>query len=99
MHVAEILDREGRIVIMLRGAWRQHARAEATRLLDQGGFLITKAKRIGREDRRVTVVRIESQMVHARSVSGRPRENMAEEVEDRTIENGRRFQVRHVAET
>ena len=53
MHVAEILDREGRLAIVLGGARRQHARAEAARLVDQRGFLVAEPEGVGGEDRRV----------------------------------------------
>ena len=68
MHVAEILDREGRLAVVLRGARRQHARAEAARLVDQRGLLVAETERVGRKDRRVAVVRVDG--VHAASLSG-----------------------------
>ena len=40
-----------------RGA--EHARAEAARLVDQRGLLVAEPKGVGREDRRVAVVRVE----------------------------------------
>src|SRR5205085_12229382 len=59
MHVAKILDRERRVAIVLRGTRRQNAGAEAARFVAEGGFLITKPKRIGRENRRIALMRIE----------------------------------------
>ena len=42
MHVAKILDREGRLAIVLGGARRQHACAEAARLGDQRGLFLAE---------------------------------------------------------
>jgi hypothetical protein len=64
MHVAEILDREGGVAIVLGSAGREHPRPEAARLGDQRGLFVGKAERVGREDRGVTVVRVD-RMVHA----------------------------------
>ena len=71
VHVAEILDREGRVAVVLRGAGREHARAEAARLVDQRGFFVAEPEGIRREDRRVAVVRVDGRMVHAARLSGR----------------------------
>ena len=71
VHVAEILDREGRVAVVLRGARRQHARAEAARLVDQRGFLVAEPEGFRAEDRRVAVVRVEGRVVHAPRLSGR----------------------------
>ncbi len=68
MHVAEVLDREGRLAIVFGGAGRQHARAEAACLGDQRGFLVAEPKRIGRENRRVAVVDVDG--VHSARLSG-----------------------------
>ena len=47
VHVVEILDREGRVAVVLRGAGREHARAEAARLVDQRGFFSPSRKASG----------------------------------------------------
>src|SRR5262245_3212999 len=70
VHVAEVLDRERRVAIVLRGARRQYARAEGPRLADQRGLFVVEPEGVRRENRRVAVVSIESRMVHAPRLSG-----------------------------
>ncbi len=49
MHVAEILDREGGVAVVLGRARRQIFLAESPALLDQLGLEIGEAERIRRE--------------------------------------------------
>src|SRR5581483_493400 len=59
VHVAEILDRESGVAVVLCGARGQYAGAEPPRLVDQRGVLIGEPKRRRIEDRRVGSVAIE----------------------------------------
>ena len=76
MHVAKILDRERRIAVVLRGARREHPRAERSRLFDQVGVVGGELEAYGIEDRRVALLEIEA-ADHG--------SNLAEEIEDRRV--------------
>ena len=59
VHVAEVLERKARLAVVLRGAWRQHPRAEPPRLRDQLRLGVAKQERLRREHRGASVMSIE----------------------------------------
>ena len=59
VHVAEVLDRERRVAVVLRRARREHPCAERLRLLDQIGIAVLEAKARAIEDRCCGVVSVE----------------------------------------
>src|SRR6266567_8673682 len=92
VHVAEIPDRESRLAVMLGGARRQHALAEASRLADQRGLLVVEPEGVRCQDRRVVFVRVGG--VHAASVSGRRTEYSMQKVENLRIKSRRGLEIR-----
>ena len=64
MHVAEILDREGGVAIMLSGARCQHLLAEAPAFRNQVGLEIGKAESVWSEERRIGIDLIEMRDIH-----------------------------------
>jgi hypothetical protein len=64
VHIAEILERERRVAVVLGRARCQDPPSEAACLADQVGREIRKPERIGSEDRSVEVVRVEFRSPH-----------------------------------
>ncbi len=95
MHVAEILDRKGRVAIVLRRARRQHAAAEPARLADQIGGIVGEPECVGgRTSACRCPVRSYRQraLVILRSCRCR-RRRMAQKVENRGVEVARRLKI------
>ena len=69
VHVAKILDRKRRVAIVLGGARRQHAAAEAARLGDQVGRRRVEPERIGRQHRGVEIMRVDGAVRHRMSLA------------------------------
>ena len=67
MHVAEVLDREGGVAVVLGSARRQHARAEPAGSFDQVGFVAGKAERGRVEYRRIGVALVGIAGIHGRN--------------------------------